>query len=153
MQQQNLKKLDHLAWLLDSSIKIPGTNWRIGLDGLIGLIPGIGDLTAGAISSYILLQAVRMGVPALVIARMVLNIALESVLGVIPVIGDIFDFIFKANQRNVQLMHDYLDNPRMVKRRSTLSVIVVVLIVMVALVLIVWAVMAVLSALLAAISH
>ncbi|EIJ36440.1 DUF4112 domain-containing protein [Thiothrix nivea] len=153
MQQPNMKKLDHLAWLLDSSICVPGTNWRIGLDGLIGLIPGIGDLTAGALSSYILLQAVRMGVPPLVIARMVLNIALESVLGVIPVIGDLFDFIFKANQRNVQLMHNYLDNPQTIKRRSAVTVIAVVALVIAALVLIVWAVIALLSALLAAISH
>lgn len=153
MQQPNLKNLDHFAWLLDSSIKIPGTNWRIGLDGLIGLIPGIGDLTAGAISSYIVLQAVRMGVSPLVIARMVLNIALESVLGVIPIAGDIFDFIFKANQRNVQLMHEYLDNPVTVKRRSTLTVISVALLIIAALALIVWAVFSLLTVLLAAISH
>lgn len=153
MQKVDVKKLDSLAWLLDSSIKVPGTNWRIGLDGLIGLIPGIGDLTAGAISSYILVQAVRMGMPPLVIARMVLNIALESVLGVIPVVGDLFDFIFKANMRNVQLIHNYQENPVAVKRRSALTVAVVVVGVVIALALVVWAVIALLAALLAAIAH
>ena len=120
MQRNDIESLNRLAWWLDSSIPVPGTSWRIGLDGLIGLIPGIGDLTAGALSSYILLQAARTGVPALVVARMALNVILESVLGTIPLMGDIFDFAFKANQRNVRLMRHYLTDPGNVKKRSIL---------------------------------
>ncbi len=138
MHKNDIKNLDRLAWWLDSSIRVPGTSWRIGLDGLIGLIPGIGDLTAGALSSYILLQAVKMGLPGLVIARMALNIIFESVLGTIPLLGDAFDFAFKANQRNVRLMRRYQTDPGKVKKRSVLTVIAVVMLVIAALVLAVW---------------
>ncbi|MEZ5480097.1 MAG: DUF4112 domain-containing protein [Thiolinea sp.] len=140
-----MEKLGKLAWLLDSSIRIPGTSWRIGLDGLIGLVPGIGDVTAGALSSYILFKAIRMGVGTAVIARMVLNIMLESIVGVIPVLGDIFDFAFRANQRNVRLMQDYLDDPREVRQRSTLTVALVVIAVLAVLILTVWLVFALLG--------
>ena len=147
---QKMQALDRLAWILDSSLKVPGTQWRVGLDGLIGLIPGIGDVTAGAVSSYILLQAVKMGVPSMVIARMALNIVLESVVGAIPVLGDIFDFMFKANQRNVNLMRDYVTNPSPVKRRSTLTVVSVIAGIVALLVFIFWAVFSLLGALIAA---
>jgi hypothetical protein len=150
--KQNLEKLDKLAWWLDSSIRIPGTGWRIGLDGIIGLVPGIGDLTAGALSGYILLQALRMGVAPMVIARMVINILLESVVGIVPVIGDIFDFAFKANQRNVRLMQAYLDSPNPVQQRSTITVILVLVAVIAVLVLTVWLVFSLLIALFQAIT-
>lgn len=133
-----VKKLDKLAWVLDSSIRVPGTSWTIGLDGLIGLVPGVGDLTAGALSSYILLHAVRLGVAPVVVMRMLLNVLLETVVGVIPVFGDLFDFAFKANQRNVRLMKAYLARPEPVKRRSTLTVMLVILGIIAALVFTVW---------------
>lgn len=145
-----LKQLERLAWILDSSIPIPGTPWKVGLDGLIGLVPGIGDLSAGVISSYILFQALRMGAPPMVIGRMALNIMLESVVGVIPVVGDLFDFAFKANQRNVALMRDYVIEPTKVKRRSAVSVLLVVGALLAVLVLLVWAMFALLSALISA---
>lgn len=150
--KQNLEKLDKLAWWLDSSIRIPGTGWRIGLDGIIGLVPGIGDLTAGALSGYILLQALRMGVAPMVIGRMVINILLESVVGIVPVIGDIFDFAFKANQRNVRLMQAYLDSPNPVQQRSAITVILVLVAVIAVLVLTVWLVFSLLIALFQAIT-
>ncbi|MCB1802496.1 MAG: DUF4112 domain-containing protein [Gammaproteobacteria bacterium] len=145
-----IRKLQRLAWLLDSAIRIPGTSIRIGLDGLIGLVPGIGDITAGAASSYILLQAVRMGAPLAIVVRMAMNILLESVIGIIPVVGDIFDFVFKANQRNVQLLLDYKAQPSPVHKRSlfvvTLTIVVIVLLLAIAF----WALVALLSALAAA---
>lgn len=150
MQKDMADKLDRLAWILDSSIPIPGTPWKIGLDGLIGLIPGIGDISAGVISSYIVFQALRLGVPPLVVARMALNILLESVLGVIPVVGDIFDFAFKANQRNVALMHEYVINPNKVKRRSLVLVLLIVLGLIGVLVAMVWMIVYVLSLLISA---
>ncbi len=152
MSATEIKKLERLAWLLDSSIRVPGTRWRIGLDGLVGLIPGVGDLLAGAASSYILLQAVRLGVPWAVSLRMALNIVLESLVGVIPVFGDLFDFAFKANQRNVQLMLDYFEQPVPTNRRSTTVLVITVLAIVAMLVLIVWLFITLLAALIAALN-
>ncbi|WP_298612215.1 DUF4112 domain-containing protein [uncultured Thiothrix sp.] len=140
------KKLDKLAWLLDNSIKIPGTSWKIGLDGLLGLIPGIGDLAAGSLSTYILYQAVKLKVPKAILARMTLNILLESVIGVIPVLGDLFDFIFKANQRNVDLMRQYVLNPKETTQRSTLAVVGVIVALFLVMGLMVWGMFALVAA-------
>lgn len=140
------KKLDQLAWLLDNSIKIPGTSWKIGLDGILGLIPGVGDLAAGGLSTYILYQAVKMKVPRTILARMALNILLESVMGVIPVVGDVFDFMFKANQRNVDLMRKYLLNPQETTQRSSLAVVSVIVALFVVISLMVWGMFALVAA-------
>ena len=151
MQQIKKKKkaqrLEKLAWILDSVIPIPGTNWRIGLDGLIGLIPGVGDISAGAISTYILYQALRMGVPTMVVGRMLLNIVMESVVGVIPFFGDIFDFAFKSNKRNVELLREYVDQPDTVKRRSTFTVIITIVGFLLVLGLLVWGMFSLIAAL------
>ncbi|GAA3537692.1 DUF4112 domain-containing protein [Zobellella aerophila] len=101
-------RLDRLAWLLDSAIRLPG-GFRIGLDGIIGLVPGVGDLVAAGLSSYIIAEAARMKLPGTLLARMGLNVLLELLVGSIPVIGDIFDFAFKANKRNVRLIEAYLE--------------------------------------------
>lgn len=105
-------RLNQLAWLLDSSIPLPGVNFRIGVDALIGLIPGIGDLIGVALSSYIVREAARAGLPRTILARMVFNVAVEGVVGLVPFAGDVFDAGWKANQRNVGLLNTYLDNPR-----------------------------------------
>ncbi|MFZ1343820.1 DUF4112 domain-containing protein [Thiothrix eikelboomii] len=144
--EQLSKKLDNLAWLLDNSIKIPGTSWKIGLDGILGLIPGVGDLAAGGLSTYILYQAVKLKVPKAVLARMALNILLESVIGVIPILGDLFDFIFKANQRNVNLMRKYVLNPRDTTRQSTLTLIALLVFFIVVLGFMVWGMFALVAA-------
>lgn len=145
--EQLSKKLDNLAWLLDNSIKIPGTSWRIGLDGIIGLMPGIGDLAAGGLSTYILYQALKLKVPRAIIARMALNVLLESVIGVIPILGDLFDFVFKANQRNVNLMRKYVLNPRDTTRQSTLTLIGLLVFFFVVLGFMVWGMFALVAAL------
>ena len=144
--EQLSKKLDNLAWLLDNSIKIPGTSWKIGLDGILGLIPGVGDLAAGGLSTYILYQAVKLKVPKVILARMTLNILLESVLGVIPVFGDLFDFMFKANQRNVDLMRQYVLNPKDTAQQSTLAVVGVIVALFVVMGLMVWGMFALVAA-------
>lgn len=120
-EQDKLKKLDRLAWLLDSSIRIPGTSRTIGLDGIIGLIPGVGDVVTSIISGYIVLESVRSGVSGWVVGRMLLNVVIESVIGAVPILGDIFDFIFKANERNVSLAREYSQNTTATKRRSGLQ--------------------------------
>ncbi|MGP7733065.1 DUF4112 domain-containing protein [Oceanimonas smirnovii] len=108
-RQKTREKLERMAWLLDSAIRLPG-GFRIGLDGIIGLVPGIGDLTGAVFSGYILLQAARMKLPFTLLARMGFNILLELVIGSIPVLGDLFDFAFKANKRNVRLMNKYFES-------------------------------------------
>ena len=105
------ERLGRLAWLLDSSIPIPGTSLSIGLDALIGLLPVVGDLIGVALSSYILKEAHALGVSKAVLARMAFNIAVEGVAGIVPIAGDIFDAAWKANQRNVRLLNTWLDHP------------------------------------------
>jgi hypothetical protein len=116
--RETREQLKWLAWLLDSSIPIPGTRFTIGIDALIGLFPFIGDLVGVALSSYILSQAARLGAPKSVLLRMSFNVALEGVVGIIPLAGDVFDAAFKANQRNVRLLEAWLEDPRRTVRSS-----------------------------------
>ncbi len=102
-------QINQLAWLLDNSITIPFIGYRIGLEAIIGLIPVVGDAAGVLLSSYIVTQAMRLGVSRVVLARMIGNIVLEGVIGVIPLIGDLFDATFKANIRNVRLLNEALD--------------------------------------------
>ena len=143
--ERQLQSLDRLAWLLDSSIRIPGTNRTIGLDGIIGLLPGIGDVVSGVISGYIVVKALLMGLPIFVIARMVVNLMIEGIIGVIPVVGDLFDFIFKSNKRNVRLMQTYLQNPEDTAERSFMSVIVFLMVLFFVFLLSVWMIFKVLG--------
>ena len=111
-------RLNRLAWLLDSSIPIPGTPFSIGLDALIGLFPFVGDLVGVLLSGYIVKEAAALGVSRSVLARMALNVAVEGLVGMIPFAGDLFDAAFKANQRNVRLLNAYLDQPVRTRRAS-----------------------------------
>lgn len=106
-----LNQVDRLAWLLDNSIYIPIINYRIGLDALIGLIPGLGDAAGLIVSSFIVLQAIRLRAPRAILLRMVFNIVMEALVGLIPVLGDFFDATFKANVRNVRLLRLALEQP------------------------------------------
>jgi uncharacterized protein DUF4112 len=112
------RSLQQLAWLLDSSIPVPGTKLTVGVDALVGLFPLIGDLIGVAFSSYILSQAARLGAPRSVLWRMAFNIALEGVVGIVPLAGDLFDAAFKANQRNVALLEAWLDRPKRTERST-----------------------------------
>jgi len=112
------ERLNWLAWLLDSSIPIPGTRLTIGVDALIGLFPVIGDAVGVVLSSYIVREAAALGAPRSILARMAFNVALEGLVGVIPLAGDVFDAAFKANQRNVRLLNAWLDAPRAAQRSS-----------------------------------
>ena len=123
------KRLSHLAWLLDSSIPVPGLNFRIGLDALLGLIPGVGDALGVLLSSYILREAARLGVSKTILIRMGLNVLVEGLIGIIPFAGDVFDAAWKANQRNVRLLSAYLDNPRKATGASRGFVFIVTLLV------------------------
>ena len=116
-----------LARLLDDLIRVPGTNIGIGLDPIIGLIPGVGDMIGGLMSSYILMVAAQEGVPASVLTRMLGNIALDSVVGVVPVLGDLFDVGIKSNRRNVELLERYLATPSKTSAASRGIVAVIIL--------------------------
>ena len=131
------QRLDRLAWLLDSSIPLPG-GFRVGLDGIIGMIPGIGDAAGAAMSSYILAQAAQLGVPRSTLLLMGFNILIESVIGLIPFAGDIFDFAWKSNQRNVKLLHKYLDNPQQTTKESQAVSAVIVIVIIVGVITIFW---------------
>jgi hypothetical protein len=98
------KSLDDLARYLDGLFRVPGTDWRFGLDALIGLIPNVGDTVTSLASFYILVAGVRYGVPKITLLRMAFNIAVDYLVGSIPFIGDAFDFVWKANQQNMELI-------------------------------------------------
>lgn len=136
------RELDRLARILDSSIRLPG-GYRIGLDGIVGLVPGIGDALGAAFSLYIVGRAHAMGVPKAVVARMVGNVVLESTVGAVPIVGDLFDFVYKANLRNVALLERYVTDPRRTRRTSRLAVAGVSLLLICALVAVIWAVLAI----------
>ncbi len=101
-----LATVDAMAKLLDSQFKIPGTNIRFGLDAIAGLIPFGGDAASFVASSALVLTMVRHGASGMVVLRMLINIAVDAVLGSVPLIGDLFDVAFKANDRNVQLLRE-----------------------------------------------
>ena len=98
------REIEILAQLMDTMFRIPGLGWRFGLDPILGLVPVVGDLVATVVSLYILLAALRYGVPKITLVRMGLNIGLDMLLGSVPVMGDLFDAYWKANQRNVSLL-------------------------------------------------
>ena len=116
-----------LARVLDEAIRIPGTNIRLGLDSLIGLIPGAGDVAGGLMSAYVILTAARLGASKSVIARMLSNVAIDSLVGTFPVLGDVFDVAWKANRRNVDLLDRHLVAPSEAKRASRAFVALVLL--------------------------
>ncbi|SER95877.1 protein of unknown function [Tranquillimonas rosea] len=105
----DLAHLERLAGRLDSAFRIPGTGIRFGWDGLLGLIPGIGDFAAAAPAGYIILRAQQLGTPNHVLAQMALNTGIDTVVGTIPLIGDIFDVGWKGNRRNVALLRKHLE--------------------------------------------
>lgn len=109
--QRRIDRIRRLTRLLDTSIRIPGTGQRIGLDPLLGLVPWAGDAVGAVLSAYLVWESARLGASRGVIARMLLNVAVETVVGVIPVAGDVFDAVWKANSRNLHLLDGYLADP------------------------------------------
>ncbi|MDQ2695940.1 MAG: DUF4112 domain-containing protein [Pseudomonadota bacterium] len=108
LDSRSRERLAKLAYLLDDWFRIPGTDWRMGLDGLLGLIPGVGDGVTTALSAYIVLEAQRLGVPRHVLGRMLWNVAVDGVLGTVPLVGDIFDIRWKANRKNIELLNRHM---------------------------------------------
>lgn len=126
MKKQKLKELQKLSSLLDSKFEGP-FGFRFGLDALIGLIPVIGDWIGAAMSIYIISQAASMGVGNATLIRMAINVALENIIDMIPLVGNVFDFYWKANNRNMELLEKHLQNPprETIKSRMIVGIIAV----------------------------
>jgi Domain of unknown function (DUF4112) len=107
------ERLERLTWAMDSAIRVPGTNFTIGADAMLGLVPGIGNLATTAISGYLIREAWRLGVPRTTIARMIGNVAADSLISAIPVVGNLADVFWKANRKNMAILAEHLDPARM----------------------------------------
>jgi hypothetical protein len=141
------ERLSDLARLLDEAIRIPGTNIRIGLDALLGLLPGGGDVAGGLLSGLIILQAARAGAPTAILSRMLGNVLIDVIIGAIPVLGDLFDVAWRANSRNVRLLESWRERPVSTKRASMLAVGVILFVLLLLVVLAVWGSIAMFGAL------
>jgi hypothetical protein len=122
-----LARVRALARLLDTAVGIPGTRMRVGLDAVLGLVPGVGDVAGTVAAGYIVLTAVRLGAPRAVLARMLVNVGIDTAVGVVPVVGDLFDAGYRANARNVALLEAHLAAPAATQRASRRTVLLVVL--------------------------
>ena len=105
----SIARVTMLAHFLDNAIPIPGTRRRIGFDALIGLVPGVGDAVSAILSSYIVWEAHQLGLSRWKIARMMANVAVDTVVGAVPLVGDVFDATFKANARNLRIITSHLE--------------------------------------------
>jgi hypothetical protein len=108
-RRASLERLDKLSTLLDIAFLVPGTNIRFGVEAILRLVPGIGDLAASALSCWVLFEAHRLGVPPLLLIRMIANVVVEGMAGSIPIAGDLFDIGWRANRRNVRLLREYFE--------------------------------------------
>ena len=126
VESEDARRVRLLARAMDSAIRIPGTGIRLGLDSIVGLVPGAGDLVSSLMSGYIVLASARMGVPAPVVARMILNLGVDTLVGSVPLIGDLFDVGFKANIRNAALLDRHLADPLATRRTSRTAVLAAV---------------------------
>ena len=107
-QLRELEELRRFARLLDEAFKIPILNYRVGLEPILGLVPVLGDFSGYVLSGYLIVRAARLGLPRELIVRMVVNALLDAAIGSIPVVGDVFDFFWKVNKRNLRLVERYL---------------------------------------------
>jgi Domain of unknown function (DUF4112) len=124
--EQHLERYRVLAWALDSRFRLPGTSIRFGWDAVVGLIPGIGDAAGSLLGAYGLYVGYRLGAGRAVMLRMLLNLVVDTVVGVVPVAGDLVDVAWRANLRNVALLDRWLASPDRVGRRSALLLLALV---------------------------
>lgn len=138
-QRRGIAEVEALAWLLDNSIPVPGTGGRrFGIDAIIGFVPVVGDLLSGGIGLLVVWRGARLGLPRVVVARMLANTAIDIAVGAIPFLGDAFDLWFKANTRNLRLMHRYLAEPDAPTRPQWIAVAVLVGVVLLVLGVLIW---------------
>ena len=141
-QEQRLGLLRQLARLLDSAVPVPGTSFRFGLDPILGLIPGLGDLVSPIFTAGIIWQARDLGIPRVVIMRMIINVAIDTLVGLVPILGDLFDFAWKSNNMNLALLEQHAYEEHGPSRGDwsfvVLSIAMVVVIAIVPIVLLGW---------------
>ncbi len=135
--RERLDLIKRISYVLDSAIPIPGTKYRFGLDPILGLIPGVGDAVTSLASSYIVLSGMQMNVSRWTLFRMILNILIESVVGIIPVVGDLFDAYWKSNERNRLLLEANMNNPK-AKAVDKLFVVAMIVLLIAVLALTAW---------------
>jgi hypothetical protein len=146
-----MAEVETLAWLLDNSIPVPFLGGRrFGADAIIGLVPGFGDLVSAGIGLFVVWRASRMGLPRIVVVRMLVNSAIDLVVGAIPVVGDAFDLWFKANTRNLGLARRWLDQPERSTRDEWLGLLTILGILVGMVVVVLWLIAEAISALVGA---
>lgn len=128
-QARRLEGLRRIAQLLDSAFIVPGTSYRVGLDPILGFVPGIGDLVSPLFTIGILWQANDLGVPKVVQLRMLFNVAIDAVLGAVPLAGDLFDFVWKANIRNLALLERHAEQEHRATAADWLFVVLLTIVV------------------------
>jgi hypothetical protein len=128
--RRDLERLRAITRLFDNAFEVPGTRWRFGVDALFGLIPGLGDIAGALVAVYALHVARGLRVPGSIQLHMLGNIALDALIGTVPLIGDLFDFVFKAQTRNLALLDAWLDQPQATERRSRRGVVIIPLVVL-----------------------
>jgi hypothetical protein len=129
--RRDLERLRAIARLFDQAFAVPGTKWRFGVDALFGLIPGLGDVAGALVAVYALRVARNLGAPAAVQLQMLSNVALDALVGTVPLVGDLFDFAFKAQTRNLALLDAWMDTPHETARRSRRGLLLIPLAVLV----------------------
>ena len=132
-RERDLRSLRTLARLLDEAVRIPGIGTRIGLDAVLGLLPGAGDAVGALLSGWVIVVAARLGAPPALLARMAGNAALDALAGTVPLLGDLFDIGWRANSRNVALLERWLERPRET-RAASIGIVVLLLVLLAALV-------------------
>ena len=141
-----LDEVETLAWLLDNSIVVPGTGGRrIGADAIVGLVPVVGDLLSAGVGIFVVWRGSRLGLPRVVVARMLANSAIDLAVGAIPVVGDAFDLWFKANTRNLRLMQRHLETPGASTRRESVGLFILLGVVVLLFALVIWLLVALLT--------
>jgi hypothetical protein len=127
-ENEHLKDVEALSSLLDSKFKGP-FGFKFGIDGILGLIPGVGDFVSSLLGSYLLFKAAQLQVPTVVLVKMAVNLMIDQVTGSVPFIGDVFDFFWKANNKNMLLLRTALQDPARAQTKSWLSLVVIALVV------------------------
>lgn len=149
-----VKHLRKVADAMDSAVAIPGTKYRIGADGIVGLIPGVGDVFGLVVSSYFILISASLQIPKTVLVRMFVNVAIDSAIGAIPLVGDLFDFVWKSNRKNLALLEEALSAPQAAQKNSLVFLISIAIVMLAGLVGVIALIAWLLSLLVAAIiSH
>ena len=145
-RSRSLAEVEALAWLLDNSIPVPGTGRRFGIDAVVGLVPVVGDIVSAGMGLFVVWRASRMGLPRIVVMRMLAVSAVDFVIGSIPIIGDAFDLWFKANTRNLALLRRHIERPETPTRDDWMVVTGLLAVVIAIVALIGWLLVSVVAA-------